>query len=179
MSNYIHETAIVYPDVKLGQNIEIMENCVIGSQPYVIRRYRRVKPKFGIRIGDNVFINTGSQVVYGTERDTQIGDKVTIAQKCIIGHDSIIGEKAMINNSVSINGFVTIGRMCNIGTGATINERIQIGDNVIIGANSTVTKNIPNNMYAWNKPNSKGDIYCMPTKPNQRGLKTLIKDKIL
>lgn len=179
MSNYIHNSAIVYPDVKLGQNIEIMENCVIGSQPFMIRRYNRVKPKFGIRIGDNVFINTGSQVVYGTERDTLICNKVTIAQKCIIGHDSIIGEKTEVNNSVSINGFVEIGRMCSIGTGATINERIRIGDNVIIGANSTITKDIPSNMYAWNRPNSKGDIYCMPTRPNPFSIKRLVKDKIL
>lgn len=167
----IHETALIHPNVKLGESVELMEYVILGSNPTVVRAYKRVKPQFGIIVGDNTTINSGTQIVLGTERDTTIGNKTFIGQLCVIGHDSVIGNKVIMTNHVSLNGFVEIGDMSTIYSGVSIRNRVKIGKRTVIGMGSVVTKDIPDNVIAYGNP-------CKVIRSNPYTWKDVIKQVI-
>jgi sugar O-acyltransferase (sialic acid O-acetyltransferase NeuD family) len=81
-----------------------------------------------------------------------IKDFVYINRNCSIGHHTIINEFTTINPGVNIAGNVVIGKNCQIGIGSNIIDGVSIGNNTIIGAGSVVTKNIPDNVFAYGNP---------------------------
>ena len=168
----IDETAIIKDNVIIGKNPEIREFVTLGSQPMIIKRYKIVRPEFGIMIGDNLFINTHSTIVKGSKRDTKIGNNVFIGQHNTIGHDSIIDDKVMIINHCVLNGFVEIGKGSFIGSHVVIRERIRIGEWCFIGQGSNVVKDIPDNTLAYGNP-------CRPIRKNIGFLKKMIKEYLL
>lgn len=172
MKDMIDETAIIRDNVLIGINPEIREFVTLGSQPMIIKKYKIVRPEYGIMIGNDFFINTNSTVLKGSIRDTKIGNKVFIGQNSTIGHDSIIGDKVIIVNHCVLNGFVEIGKGSFIGSHVVIRERIKIGKWCFIGQGSNVLKDIPDNTLAYGNP-------CRPIKQNISLLKRIIKEIVL
>lgn len=98
---YIHPTAILYPNVRIG------ENCHVG--PYTV-----IQP--GARIGDNVIIRENCHVGH----DTGIGDhcfiaghsnisgNVTIESNCFLGASCVIREGILLQRSSLIGAGVTM-----------------------------------------------------------------------
>jgi len=114
--------------------------------------FKRLIPKGKIVIGNNVFLNTHTDVVQAFEGTTIIEDGVIVGQGVIVGHDSHVHKDVRINNSVILNGHVTIGENTTINSGANIRNRITIGKNTIIGMGSVVVKDIPDNVIAYGNP---------------------------
>lgn len=168
----IDETAIVRDNVIIGENPEIREFVTLGSQPMIVRKYKIVRPNFGIIIGNDFFINSHSVVVYGSKRTTIIGNKVFIGQHTTIGHDSIIDDKVLIANQSVLNGFAEIGRGTFIGSKVVVREHIKVGEWCLIGQGSNVVKDIPDNTLAYGNP-------CRPIKRNIGFMKKMIKEYFL
>jgi len=78
-------------------------------------------------VGNNVVINTGSQV----------------------NHDNYIADYVYISSVVILSGGVSIGRNTLLDDGVIVNLGEKIGSNCIIGAGSVVTKNILDNVIAY------------------------------
>ena len=123
----IHPTAIVSPDIKLGQNVHIGAWTVIEGET---------------TIGDNCIIE--AQVFIGQQ--VKLGDgchvypQVTIREGSIIGHRAILhsgvrigGDGYGFNPVVSADGSITIEKIPQTGI-------VEIGDDVEIGCNTTIDR---------------------------------------
>lgn len=90
-------------------------------------------------IGKNFVLGYGGLGVV-IHSNTQIGNRVTIAQNVTIGRN--FGDRKV----------PVIGDDVYIGTGSVIFGEIVIGNNVIIGANSLINKSVPDNCTVVGNP---------------------------
>ncbi len=148
----IHPTAIVYPCVKLGENVRVMEYTILGGMGHIVKDNVFVDSTKGIVIGSNTFIGGQTTVHRGSTRDTEIGDYVNIGYQCMIGHDAKIGSKTIMLPCASMHGFSVVGEGCEIGAGARIRDGVTVGNGSLIGMGSVVTKDISPNMIAYGNP---------------------------
>lgn len=148
----VMEFAIIRAVVEVGEDCLIMERVTLGALPVGYSGFKRVKPSFGVRVGNKVHFYTSSTIVSGLKRHTKIGDECAFGQQTTIGHDSIIGERVRINNHSTIAGFVRIGKYSRINLNCTIRERVKIGPYTVIGMGSNVTKDVPANCIAYGNP---------------------------
>lgn len=138
----IHSTAIISPDAKLAEGVEIGPYSIIGSD---------------VKIGKNTII--GPHVVI--EKFTHIGENCHIFQFCSIGAPpqdlKFGGEKTrvVIGNFNTIREFVTIHRSTTADIGVTI-----MGDHNLIMAYAHVAHNckLGNNVVMANAATLAGHV---------------------
>lgn len=111
--SFIHRSAVIGNDVKIGQNCHIFPNVVIGD---------------GTIIGDNVIIQSG----------TVLGGDAFYYRKLNGNFDRLISVgNVVIENNVEIGNNCTIDRGVTdstiIGEGSVLDNLIQIGHDTIIG----------------------------------------------
>jgi UDP-3-O-[3-hydroxymyristoyl] glucosamine N-acyltransferase len=134
MKHYIHDTAKLGQDVKIGYFSVIEEGAVIGDH---------------VTIGNNVTIHAG----------TVIGDHVFISDNCVIGRwprpakastvkvDSslpalVIGEGTTIGANTVLYRGSKLGREVMVGDQASIREKVSIGDSVVVGRGVAVENQV-------------------------------------
>src|SRR5512137_802242 len=102
----IHSTAIISPDARLAEGVEVGAYSVIGP---------------GVTIGKNTIL--GSHVVI--EQDTDIGDECRISSFCSLGGDpqdlKFKGEKTrvIIGSHNVFREYVTVNRATSADIGVT------------------------------------------------------------
>lgn len=171
MNNKIHPTAIIGPNVKLGDNniigpysiidgpIEIGNNNCIGS--HVVLGCDATDTKHvnygyknpAIIIGDNNIIREFSLIEQPCyEEKTIIGNNVFIMQGVHISHDCHINNDAVITNTSVLAGICKILKGANIAMACTINQYTVVGQYSIVATNSPCMKNVkPFSRYIPNK----------------------------
>ncbi len=103
-----------------------------------------------VRIGDNVFINTGLLILGG--------GLVTIGSDCLIGPDvRLYTPNHAMDPHVRREGWeralpITLGSNVWIGGSVVVCPGVTIGDNAVVGAGSVVTKDIPPGVLAAGNP---------------------------
>ena len=90
----IRDYVIIYPGVTIGNNVDIMEGCIIGRLPKGAKATARqvIKEYLKVEIGDDSVISPHT-VIYTDVRigkGTLIGDGASIREKCVIGDYCII-----------------------------------------------------------------------------------------
>lgn len=141
MSNNIHPTAIIYPNVEIGDNVTIGAYCIIGA-PAEDKKTWPNEGK-GVMIGDNVIITGHCTIDSGTEQSTKIYKDCFIMKQVHIGHDAQIGVGVTIAPQCSIGGHVIVHDYANIGMGTKIHQRCKIGAYSMVGMGAVVTKKTP------------------------------------
>lgn len=135
---YVHPTAIVEEDVKIGKNTRI---------------WHFVHVRRGARIGENCNIGKGVYI----DKDVEIGNNVKIQNFVSVYHgvkiedDVFIGPHATFTNDLYPRSFnedwelvpTLVKRGASIGANATIVCGIVIGEYAMIGAGAVVTKDVP------------------------------------
>jgi sugar O-acyltransferase (sialic acid O-acetyltransferase NeuD family) len=101
MIRHISSTAIIAPDVVVGENSMIGENCIISNLA---------------RIGDNVRIGAGCFIGH----DTVIGDHCFLANCAVVGGGACIEPYCFIGLNATVRNKITIAKHCVIGAGAVI-----------------------------------------------------------
>lgn len=137
-SHKIHPTAIIYPNVKLGNNVTIGAYAVIGGCPE--HRDYFDKPYKGVVIGDNCWIGEAVTIHAGTTQDTIIGNDVTLLTKCQIGHDAVIEDGCTISCLACVCGHSVIKTKTNIAVSAVIHQKVTVPEGCMIGMGAIVTK---------------------------------------
>ncbi|MGQ9846720.1 MAG: UDP-3-O-(3-hydroxymyristoyl)glucosamine N-acyltransferase [Bacteroidales bacterium] len=148
----IHNTTQIYPNVYIGGDVSIGENCVI---------YPNVVIYGPCVIGNNVIINAGavigSEAFYfkkneheylrlnsvGSvviESNVEIGAKTTIEKG--LGGTTLISKGTKIGNSVQIGFDTKIGKNCFIAPQTGIASNVIIEDEVIIWGQVGIQKNV-------------------------------------
>ena len=151
--NYIHRTAIVYPNVILGKGNVIGAYSVIGSNGE-IRGVNQNDFTGQVIIGNNNVISefVSIQRPFKYLDKTTIGDNNIIMAHSHIGHDVTIGNNNEICTGTIIGGYVTIENNCKIKLGVTIRNRIIIEENSLIGLGSSVVKNVLKDTIVYGNP---------------------------
>ena len=135
MKNHISSSAII-GRVKLGKNIYIGNNSVIGTQPQYVgfNKNKILSAKFrDLIMEDNVVIMDLCHIHAGIKRNTKIGRETMIMSGTHIGHDVQMGGGCNVSPNVAFAGEVTLKNNVTIGMGATIHQGITIGSCAMIG----------------------------------------------
>ncbi len=145
-SCHLRCSVIMYPGVRLGRNVQVDANCVIGADGfgYAFDGEKSIKIHHGgsVRIGDDAELGAGTTVDRGVMGDTIIGRGVKIDNQVQIGHNCVIGEHTVICGCVAIAGSVVIGKHCIMGGASGAVGHISIADRVEVSAMSLVSRSI-------------------------------------
>lgn len=106
--SYLSSTALVASNVEIGENSFVQEFVVL--QP-------------GARIGDNVFLGSGTSVGYGSvvERDCFSSAHVIVGRSCRVGRGSFLGAGCCVTDGHSV------APDCILGAGAVIQKDTAAG----------------------------------------------------
>jgi len=127
----IHPTAIVSPDVELGERVEIGafamvgEDCIIGDDCVIAPRATLER---NVTLGRGVKIGIGS-VIGGAPQDLKYGGEETSAE---IGDGTVIREYVTINRGTSHSFKTVVGRNCLLMSYVHLGHDCRLGDSVIL-----------------------------------------------
>ena len=167
---YVYKLSSEYPNVMIGENVTIGENCniypgvfinhntvigdnviihpnaVIGSDGFGLYKDNSLWCKIphigSVIIEDNVEIGSNSTIDRGLIDSTRLMNNCKIDNLVHIAHNVTIGSNTAIAGCTGIAGSTTIGDNCTIGGGVGINGHISICDDVHIHGMSMITKSI-------------------------------------
>lgn len=125
---FIHETALVYGKVTIGEGASLWPYVVIRSEMHEVRIGKRTN------IQDFVMIHVGNTT------PTIIGDNCSITHHVTV-HGAEIGDNCLIGINSTLMDGVKIGKNCIIAGHSILTEGTEIPDNSIVaGAPAKVIK---------------------------------------
>lgn len=125
----ISESAHVYRNVKLGNNVTIEDFCIIGAPPR-----GHSDGDLLTEIGDNSIIRSHT-VIYAGNRignNFQTGNKANLRESNIIGDDVSVGTMTVIEHHIEIGRGVRIHSQAFIPEYSILEEDCWIGPNVVL-----------------------------------------------
>lgn len=127
MSNHIATTAIIHPNVQLGDNITIEDFCVIGV-PF--KDYQG-EPTV---IGDHAIIRSHTVIYAGNSigRGFQSGHKANLRELNRLGNDVSVGTLAVVEHHIQMGDGVRIHSQAFIPEFTILDDRCWIGPNVVL-----------------------------------------------
>lgn len=162
MANNIHPTAIVGPNVEMGDDNEIGPYAVIygpteigsgnligphvtiGTPGQDTRNPRYDSSQCRIRIGNDNIIREHTGIQKPCYREiTEIKNRVHLMQGVHIPHDAVIHDDVVITPLVALGGISTLLPGVNIAMGCTVHQYSVLGHYAIAGMGAAVMKNIP------------------------------------
>ena len=122
----IADSAVIHPNVKIGNNVTIEDFCIIG-QPF--SGYNG-EPTI---IGDNAVIRAGTIIYAGNVigQNFQTGNKANIRELNFIGDNVSIGTLSVIEHHVKISNGVRIHTQVFIPEYSELKDSAWIGPNVV------------------------------------------------
>ncbi len=132
----------IYPGTRIGSNVRIDDNSVVGKQPYVAPTSTLKKrgdlsgealPP--LEIGDNVFVGACVVLYAGLK----IGEGCLVADLASIRENVKIGKFVIVGRGVTIENHVTIGDYTKLQAEVYITALSEIGENVFIAPTVSTT----------------------------------------
>ena len=166
----IHHTALVEPEVELGEGTSVWDNvhirgparigrdCIVGEKTYVA---------YGVVIGDFVKINAQVYVCTGVT----IEDRVMIAAGVIFTNDRYPRAFALDGDGLADSGpnedtlATTVCEGVTIGAGAVVGPGLTIGAYAMVGMGSVVTTDVPPYALVFGNPARVRGYVCMCGHP--------------
>lgn len=123
----IADTAKVYPNVKLGENVTIEDFCIIGA-PFGGQTNEETI------IGDNAVIRSHTVIYAGNKigNNFQTGNKANIRELNVIGSNVSIGTLSIIEHHVLLEDNVRVHSQVFIPEFSILKKDCWIGPNVVI-----------------------------------------------
>jgi len=127
MKSKVSETAIIYPNVSIGNNVIIEDFCIIGLPFNGIKEEKTV-------IGDGAIIRSGTYIYAGNQigKNFHTGNKVNIRELNSIGDNVSIGTLSVIEHNITIHNGVRIHTQAFIPEYTIIEKNCWIGPNVVL-----------------------------------------------
>lgn len=151
--NFIHETAIVYPNVKMGRGNYIGAYSIIGGNGE-IRGKNQSEFEGTIVIGDDNVISelVTIQRPFAKGSSTVIGSRNLIMAHCHVGHDVEIQDDCEICAHAILGGYSKVFSGAKLKMNTTIRNRKIVAINATVGMCAVVTKNVPPNSTVYGNP---------------------------
>lgn len=127
----IHQLAIVHPDARIGENVEIGPFAVIegdveiGDNTVIMNNATIMN---GARIGKNCRIFPGA-VIAGIPQDLKFQGEITTA---VIGDNTTLRECVTVNRGTASKGTTIVGKNCLIMAYCHVAHDCEVGNYVII-----------------------------------------------
>ncbi len=126
-------------NVKIGDNVIIKSNCIIGAEADQPRVDRLGDKSGSIVIEDGCIIKDSVIISKPTLTEvTKIGSNSYLMSGAYIAHDCILGKNVIVSHGARLSGYTTVNNFSNIGANATTHQKTTIGMCVMVGANSFV-----------------------------------------
>lgn len=166
----ISETAVIYPNVFIGNNVSIGKNTRIYPGAVILDRtiigdnviigpnttigfnafyykhkpgeYDRMHTCGGVHIHNRVEIGANCTIDAGVSGNTEIGEGTKIDNIVQIGHDTVIGKNCLFASQVGIAGCVIIKDRVTMWGQVGCAANVEIGEGVAILAQSGIIKNL-------------------------------------
>ena len=192
----IDASAVIYPNVHVGQNVVIGRNVVIYSGVFIADRtviednviigpntvigfnafyykkkaegYQRMHTCGAVHIAQNVEIGALCTIDAGVTGITKIGKGTKIDNQVHIGHDTQIGEDCLFAANVGIAGCTKIENRVILWGQVGVASDLTIGEGAVILAQSGVSKDLEGNKTYFGSP-------CGEVKEKFRELASLRK----
>jgi len=157
-SNYVHPTAILAKDIKLGFNNYIGPYCIFGENVKIgnnnrfegfcsigtaaeHRDYFRKRPT-GLIMHDSNVVREFVTINSGTSSVTNIGSNINFLKGAHVGHDCTIKDNVNLSCNALVGGHAIVGAYAHLGLGAAVHQRKVVGAFCMVGMNSTVTRDL-------------------------------------
>ena len=156
MSNYIHPTSIIGPNVVLGNNNyigpfcyiigdTIIGNnnrfeayCSIGTPPEHRDYFTSDNQK--LTIGNNNTFREYCSINTGTSNSTKLGNNITMLSNSHVGHDCYLEDKVNLSCNVVLGGHCYLMEGCNFGLNSSCHQFSIIGAYSMIGMGCVIWK---------------------------------------
>jgi len=156
MSNYIHPTSIIGPNVVLGNNNyigpfcyiigdTIIGNnnrfeayCSIGTPPEHRDYFTSDNQK--LTIGNNNTFREYCSINTGTSNSTKLGNNITMLRNSHVGHDCYLEDKVNLSCNVVLGGHCYLMEGCNFGLNSSCHQFSIIGAYSMIGMGCVIWK---------------------------------------
>ena len=135
--------AAIYGKTTIGEGTKIFSYAVVGSIPQDLKYHGEKTELF---IGKNNIIREFTLLNPGTEGGggkTVIGNNNLLMGYVHIAHDCIIGNNCILANAATLAGHVELGDFVVIGGMTPIHQFVKIGDYAMIAGASAVSQDIP------------------------------------
>jgi UDP-N-acetylglucosamine acyltransferase len=147
----IHSTAIIHPNARLADDVEVGAYSIIGIMQFnslgeIPQDKKYAGEPTRLEIGDNNTIREFCTFNLGTIQDgglTSIGDDNWIMAYVHIAHDCHVGNHTIMANGVTLAGHVRIDDWVIIGGLTGVHQFVRIGAHAMTGFQSRITQDVP------------------------------------
>lgn len=125
----IADSAKIYKNVTLGDNVVIEDHCIVGAPPRGAQ-----DGEFETVIGDNSVIRAGTIIYAGNRigKNFQTGNKANIREENTIGDNVSVGTLSVIEHHVVMENNVRIHTQVFVPEYTTLKEGSWLGPNVVL-----------------------------------------------
>lgn len=125
-------TKKIYPNVKLGKDVIIEENCIIGKPPR-----GKKEGELSLEIGDNSHIRAGTVLYAGSRfgNKLQTGHNAMVRENNKVGNNCSVGTNAVLEPGNIVGDNTRIHSLCFL-------ENTNLGKNVFLGPNVVFTDDL-------------------------------------
>lgn len=160
--NFVHESAVVGPDVRMGRgnvfgpaavvvgNVEMGDDNYIGPHVSIGLAAQYYGPRYELKDSGFLPIVIGSRNTFRecatvhepSKETTLVEDDCYFMAYTHVSHDTVIRSRVTLSNSVQIGGFTEIQLGSVIGLSSTIHQFTTIGAFSMVGMSSVVSKDL-------------------------------------
>jgi sugar O-acyltransferase (sialic acid O-acetyltransferase NeuD family) len=140
-----------------SRRAELFDNCKISGFQFVSIFHPSATISSRHEFGVGIQVLAGAVVQVGV----RLGDNVIINTRASVDHDCMIEKDVMIGPGAVICGQVSIGAGAYVGAGAVILPGVSLGPQAIVGAGSIVIKDVATGEKVVGNPAAQYDLAGM------------------
>lgn len=148
--------AVIGDRTTIGDNVIVGPNSVIGHYAFYYKKrsdnYDRMYTCGGVRLEDNVEVGALCTIDAGVTAETIIGRGTKIDNQVHIGHDTVVGQNCLFAANVGLAGCVNVEDNVTLWGQVGCASDVTIGEGAIVLAQSGIAKSLPGGKTYFGSP---------------------------